>query len=146
MPMSDSYDAISRGVAQGIVCPVESLQGWKLGEVIKYTTQDFGAAYSVTFFVVMNKTRWDSLPADVQKAIEQVSAEWIDKTGTAWDEMDKAGSTFAAGLGDTVIALSAHGGRALGEGRRAAVRRVREGEDREGPARRPRPSPGSARA
>ena len=106
MPMSDSYDAISRGVAQGIVCPVESLQGWKLGEVIKYTTQDFGAAYSVTFFVVMNKTRWDSLPADVQKAIEQVSTEWIDRTGTAWDEMDKAGSTFAAGLGDTVIPLS----------------------------------------
>jgi TRAP-type transport system periplasmic protein len=107
MPMSDSYDAISRGVAQGVVCPVESLQGWKLGEVIKYTTQDFGAAYSVTFFVVMNKAKWDSLPADVQKVIEQVSAEWIDKTGTAWDEMDKAGSTFAAGLGDTVIALSA---------------------------------------
>ncbi len=107
MPMSDSYDSISRGVAQGIVCPVESLQGWKLGEVIKYTTLDFGAAYSVTFFVVMNKARWDSLPADVQKAIEQVSAEWIDKTGAAWDEMDKAGSTFAAGLGDTVIPLSA---------------------------------------
>jgi TRAP-type C4-dicarboxylate transport system substrate-binding protein len=107
MPMSDSYDAISRGVAQGVVCPVESLQGWKLGEVIKYTTQDFGAAYSVTFFVVMNKVKWDSLPADVQKAIEQVSSEWIDRTGTAWDEMDKAGSTFAAGLGDTVIPLSA---------------------------------------
>ena len=107
MPMSDSYDAISRGVAQGIVCPVESLQGWKLGEVIKYTTQDFGAAYSVTFFVVMNKARWESLPADVQKAIEQVSTEWIDKTGAAWDEMDKSGAVFAAGLGDTVIPLSA---------------------------------------
>jgi TRAP-type C4-dicarboxylate transport system substrate-binding protein len=107
MPMSDSYDSISRGVAQGILCPVESLQGWKLGEVIKYSTQDYGAAYSITFFVVMNKARWVSLPADVQKAIEQVDAEWIDKTGSAWDEMDKAGSVFAAGLSDTVIPLSA---------------------------------------
>lgn len=107
MPMSDSYDAISRGVAQGIVCPVESLQGWKLGEVITSTTQDFGAAYSVTFFVAMNKARWEALPADVQKAIEQVSDEWIVKTGAAWDEMDKAGAEFAAGLGDTVIPLSA---------------------------------------
>ena len=35
MPMSDSYDALSRGVAQGIVCPTESLQGWKLGEVFQ---------------------------------------------------------------------------------------------------------------
>jgi len=107
MPMSDSYDALSRGVAQGIVCPTESLQGWKLGEVVKYTTQDYGAAYSVTFFVVMNKARWSSLPAEVQKAIEQVNAEWIDKTGNGWDEMDKAGNAFAAGLGNTIIPLPA---------------------------------------
>jgi len=107
MPMSDSYDSISRGVAQGILCPVESLQGWKLGEVIKSTTQDYGAAYTITFFVVMNKARWASLPADVQKAIDEVDAEWIERTGAAWDEMDRAGSTFAAGLGDTVIPLSA---------------------------------------
>jgi len=107
MPMSDSYDALSRGVAQGIVCPTESLQGWKLGEVVKYSTQDYGAAYSVTFFVVMNKARWNSLPAEVQKAIEQVNAEWIDKTGNGWDEMDKAGNAFAAGLGNTIIPLSA---------------------------------------
>jgi TRAP-type C4-dicarboxylate transport system substrate-binding protein len=107
MPMGDSYDAISRGVAEGIVCPTESLQGWKLGEVIRYSTQDYGAAYSVTFFVVMNKARWNSLPADVQKAIEGVNAEWIDKTGAGWDEIDKAGSAFAAGLGDGTIPLSA---------------------------------------
>jgi TRAP-type C4-dicarboxylate transport system substrate-binding protein len=107
MPMGDSYDALSRGVAQGIVCPTESLQGWKLGEVVKYTTQDYGAAYSVTFFVVMNKAKWNALPADVQRAIEQVNAEWIDRTGNGWDEMDRAGNSFAAGLGNTVIPLSA---------------------------------------
>jgi TRAP-type C4-dicarboxylate transport system substrate-binding protein len=107
MPMGDSYDALSRGVTQGILCPTESLQTWKLGELIKYTTQDYGAAYSAAFFVVMNKAKWNSLPADVQKAIEQVNAEWIDKTGKGWDEIDKAGSAFAAGLGDTIIPLSA---------------------------------------
>jgi TRAP-type C4-dicarboxylate transport system substrate-binding protein len=107
MPMSDSYDALSRGVTQGILCPTESLQGWKLGEVVKYSTLDYGAAYSISFFVVMNKARWDSLPADVQKAIEQVNAEWIDKTGSSWDEMDKAGEAFAAGLGGSLIPLPA---------------------------------------
>ena len=106
MPMTESYDALSRGVTQGILCPTESLQGWKLGEVIKYSTQDYGAAYSITFFVVMNKARWNSLPADVQKAIEEINEEWIDKTGNGWDEMDKAGNVFAAGLGNTVIPLS----------------------------------------
>jgi TRAP-type C4-dicarboxylate transport system substrate-binding protein len=106
MPMGDSYDALSRGVTQGILCPTESLQGWKLGEVIKYSTQDYGAAYSITFFVVMNKDKWNSLPADAQRTIEQVNAEWIDKTGNGWDEMDKAGNVFASGLGDTIIPLS----------------------------------------
>ena len=107
MPMSDSYDALSRGVTQGILCPTESLQGWKLGEVVKYSTLDYGAAYSITFFVVMNKARWNSLPADVQRTIEQVNAEWIDKTGNSWDEMDRSGNDFAAGLGGTVIPLAA---------------------------------------
>jgi TRAP-type C4-dicarboxylate transport system substrate-binding protein len=46
------------------------------------------------------------MPADVQKVIEQVNAEWIDKTGSAWDDMDKAGRTFAAGLGGTTVPLS----------------------------------------
>jgi TRAP-type C4-dicarboxylate transport system substrate-binding protein len=55
----------------------------------------------------MNKAKWNSLPAEVQKAIEQVNAEWIDRTGNGWDEMDRAGNTFAAGLGNTLIPLSA---------------------------------------
>ena len=95
MPMGDSYDAISRGVVEGIVCPMEALQGWKLGEVIKFTTQNFATAYNMAFFVVMNKDKWNSLPPDVQKVIEQVNEEWILKTGQGWDEIDKAGIDFA---------------------------------------------------
>ena len=49
---------------------------------------------------------WASRPADAQKVFEQVNAEWINTTGAAWDEMDKAGTTFASGLGDTAIPLS----------------------------------------
>ena len=106
MPMGDTYDAISRGVVEGIVCPMEALQGWKLGEVMKFTTQDYGAAYNMVFFVVMNKNKWNSLPPDVQKIIEQVNEEWIVKTGTRWDEIDKAGREFAQKLGNKIIPLS----------------------------------------
>jgi TRAP-type transport system periplasmic protein len=106
MPMGDSYDAISRGVAEGIVCPMEALQGWKLGEVVKFSTLDYGAAYNMAFFVVMNKNKWNSLPADVQKVIEQINEEWIVKTGQGWDEIDKNGREFAAKLGVTSIPLA----------------------------------------
>jgi TRAP-type C4-dicarboxylate transport system substrate-binding protein len=106
MPMGDSYDAISRGVVEGIVCPMEALKGWKLGEVIKSSTQDFSAAYNMLFFVVMNKNKWNALPPDVQKVIEQVNEEWIVKTGQSWDEIDKEGTEFTLARGNKVIPLS----------------------------------------
>ena len=106
MPMGDAYDAISRGVAEGVVCPMEALQGWKLGEVVRYSTQNFGSAYNLLFFVVMNKEKWNSLPPDVQKVIEQINEEWIVKQGQTWDEIDKIGTDFAVKQGDTLIPLS----------------------------------------
>jgi TRAP-type C4-dicarboxylate transport system substrate-binding protein len=107
MPMGETYDALSRGVVDGSMAPVESLQGWRWGEVVKSTTECYGAAYSTAFFVAMNKAKWEALPKDIQETIAQVSEEWIAKTGQAWDAMDKAGKEFAVGRGNQVIALSA---------------------------------------
>jgi TRAP-type C4-dicarboxylate transport system substrate-binding protein len=106
MPMPDSYDALSRGVVEGVVCPMEALEGWKLGEVVKFTTQDFGAAYNMAFFVVMNKSKWNSLGPDVQKVIDQINEEWIVKVGQAWDEIDRSGTEFAKKQGNKIIPLS----------------------------------------
>ena len=106
MPMPETYDAISRGVADGVVCPLEALQGWKLGEVVKFTTQNYGSAYNLLFFVAMNKNKWNALSPDVQKIIEQINEEWIEKHGKNWDEIDKKGYEFAQKLGDKFIPLS----------------------------------------
>ena len=35
MPMPETYDALSKGIADGVMCPIEALEGWKLGEVNK---------------------------------------------------------------------------------------------------------------
>jgi len=106
MPMPERYDAIQKGVAEGGMFPEESLKGWKLAEVVNYTTQDFGAAYTTGFFVVMNKDKWASLPPDIQKIIEGINEEWIVKTGEGWDEIDKEGYALAAAKGIKTIALS----------------------------------------
>jgi TRAP-type transport system periplasmic protein len=106
MPMGDTYDSLNRGVVDGSMAPMESLEGWKWGEVVKFTTEDLGAAYSTGFFVVMNKDKWNALPGDIQKIIEKVNGEWIDKTGKSWDEMDKSGKEFALKLGNKIISLS----------------------------------------
>jgi TRAP-type C4-dicarboxylate transport system substrate-binding protein len=106
MPMPETYDALSKGVAEGVVCPMEALKGWKLGEVVKYSTQDFGAAYNLLFIIVMNKAKWNSIkPAD-QKAIEKINKEWIIKHGKNWDRIDQEGIDFIKARGNEIIPLS----------------------------------------
>ncbi len=106
MTMPETYDALRTGVADGSMAPFEALEGFKWGEVISSSTEDYGAAYSSGMFVVMNKQKWNTLPADVQAVMEQVSHEWIEKQGKVWDQIDKSGLEFTKKRGNKVIALS----------------------------------------
>jgi len=106
MPQPETFDALQKGVVDGLVSPIETLKGWKFAEVIKSTTENFGAAYTLAFFVTMNKNKLDALPPEVQKEIEQINKEWIDKTGQDWDRMDKEGKEFTLARGNQVIQLS----------------------------------------
>jgi TRAP-type C4-dicarboxylate transport system substrate-binding protein len=105
MPMPETYDALSRAVVEGVMCPVEALDGWKLAEVTKFTTQNFGSAYSTAFIVTMNKAKWAAMPGDIQGIIEKLNEEWIDRTGKAWDEIDKKGYDVIRARGNQVLSL-----------------------------------------
>ena len=107
MPMQEVYDALSRGVADGLMGAYEPLIGWKIAEVIKYSTETTGIGYSATFAVVMNKAKWDSIAPAEQKIIEQINQDWIEKHGHLWDQWDKEGKDFSLKRGNQVITLSA---------------------------------------
>ena len=106
MPMGDTYDALSKGVVDGSTAPIASLEGFKWGEVVKYTTENFGTANTTVFFVVVNKKAWNSLTPNAQKIIEQVNEEWVDRIGKVWDKYDLGGRDFALRLGNKIITLS----------------------------------------
>jgi TRAP-type transport system periplasmic protein len=106
MSMPDSYQAIQKGVVNGGIYPVETNKGWKMAEVVDYMTESFSVAYTTTFFVVMNKDRWNSLPADVQNTVAEINAEWVTRHAAVWDESDKAGREYFLAQGGKVIALS----------------------------------------
>ena len=74
MPMGETYDALNRGMVEGSMAPMESLEGWKWGEVIKFTTESYGSAYSTGFFVAMNKEKWNALPPEIQKTIDGIES------------------------------------------------------------------------
>jgi TRAP-type C4-dicarboxylate transport system substrate-binding protein len=106
LPITETYDALSKGVAEGVLMPVEGLHQWKLAEVTKFTTENWGSAYSTGFFVVMNKNKWNALPPEVQKTIEAVDQEWIEKTGRLWDRIDVEGKEWALKQGHKFIPIS----------------------------------------
>jgi TRAP-type C4-dicarboxylate transport system substrate-binding protein len=104
--MPETYDALRTGVVDGSMSPDEALQGWKWGEVINYTTYNLRSTCSVAFFVVMNKSKWNSLSPDIQKIFDKVNAEWTDKQAALWVEIDKEGKEFAKQKGVKFIQLS----------------------------------------
>ncbi len=106
MSIAEAYDALRTGVVEGILIPVEALQQWKLADWTKYTTENYGSAYTTAGFCVMNKAKWNSLPQDIQNIIEKINAEWIEKTGQLWEQMDKDGKIYAQGKGIKFIPLS----------------------------------------
>ncbi|MEN6425939.1 MAG: TRAP transporter substrate-binding protein [Phycisphaerales bacterium] len=107
MPQGDTYEALSKGVVDATLCPIETLKGWKQGEVISSVTDATAVGYTTAMFVVMNKGKWDKLPPDIQKTITEVSAEWVAKHGQAWDQADAEGREFVKGLNREMISLSA---------------------------------------
>ncbi len=109
-PMPETYQMLQKGVVDGAVYPFEANKGWKLGEVTNYCTADFTAAYTTSFFVVMNKDRWNSISAANQKIIEQINKEWIDKHAEAWDTSDAQGIVFFLNQGSEIIGLDAKEG------------------------------------
>ena len=109
-PMPETYQMLQKGVVDGAVYPFEANKGWKLGEVTRFATADFTAAYTTSFFVVMNKDKWNSISAANQKIIEQINMEWADKHGEAWDTSDAKGIVFFLNQGGQIIGLDAKEG------------------------------------
>lgn len=106
MPQGGTYEALQKGVVDGTFTPIETLKGWKQGEVIKYTTEASGIGYTTAMFVVMNLKKWNALPKDIQNIFEEVSGQWIDVHGKAWDQLDQEGRQYTLSLGNKIIPLS----------------------------------------
>jgi TRAP-type transport system periplasmic protein len=105
MPVSETYDALSRGVIDGCLFPIEALQGFKIGEVVKTVLENYGMSYMTSMYVVMNKAKWNQLsPAD-QASIEKINEEYNEKIAKRWVELDSKAKEFATGKGVTFLTI-----------------------------------------
>jgi TRAP-type C4-dicarboxylate transport system substrate-binding protein len=106
MPQGETYEALQKGVVDATFCPIETLKGWKQGEVINCMTDSKCIGYTTAFFVAINKEKWAALPADIQKTFETVSAEWIAKHGQAWNDADDEGLAYLKELKRDILPLT----------------------------------------
>ncbi|MDB4443954.1 TRAP transporter substrate-binding protein [bacterium] len=106
MPIGQSYEALQKGVTEGILVDREALKGWKLAEVTKSVTLCTRVGYTTTFFIVMNKKKWNALPDDIKKIIDDLNSKWPDVHAKIWDHGGVEGVKYAKSLGNEIIELS----------------------------------------
>ncbi len=104
--MSDIYDGLQRGVVDGLLSSMEVQKGWKTGELIKYATLSYKAGTTYTFYVVMNKNKWNALPDDMKKVFNEVAAQYQDKYGIASNNIDIEGRDYLKKNGGQLVPLS----------------------------------------
>ena len=102
----DLYEALRRGVIDGTYTPLETLKGFKLGEVEKYVTASWKVGSVFAFYVVMNKNKWNSLPADAQKVITDHTKEFVERWAVEWNNIDIEGAEFFKKQGGQILSIS----------------------------------------
>lgn len=110
MPLPAIPEALSKGVVGGTVIPWEVTPAIKLSELVGNHTEFTGdeALYTATIIMVMNKAKYDSLPADIRAAIDAESGQKLAEFASSvmW-EKDAPGRAIAEKNGNNIIQLSA---------------------------------------
>ena len=84
MPMSETPEALQKGVVKGIFSSLEILKDFNFASLCRYET--VCNLQTASFAVVMNLNKWKSLPKDVQKVINDLRREQALWTGKYVDK------------------------------------------------------------
>ena len=96
MPMPEWYEALQKGMMKGGVAPLETMQGFRLGEVTGDYITMTPFLYNQAFFLTMNLDKWNSIPADVQKQItEATESFYAENVPGMFDRINDAGKKWA---------------------------------------------------
>lgn len=110
MPLPAIPEALSKGVIDGTVIPWEVTPSIRLAELAKNHVEFGGpeALYTATIVMVMNRAKYDSLPADVRAAIDAESGmKLAEFAAQVMYDYDKPGRDLAAAAGNSITMLDA---------------------------------------
>ncbi len=98
-PMMEVYDAIAKGEIDGEQSNFETLKNFNFADVVNYVTSIWQINFPYPFYVVMNKDKYNSLPADIQAIFDKLVGEYKERFVLMWNSIDFVGKAHAEGLG-----------------------------------------------
>ena len=109
MPVPAVSEGLSKGVIDGTTIPWEVTTALKVPELVSNHTEFTGnALYVLTFVLAMNKAKYDSLPDDLKKVIDDNSGlEFSIFAGGTQEDSDAPARKVAEDLGNNIITLDA---------------------------------------
>ncbi|MEI2298422.1 TRAP transporter substrate-binding protein [Ensifer sp. MJa1] len=110
MPVPQVPEALAQRSIDGCVIPWEVVPSIKVNELTKFHTEIPGSPtlYTATFFLAMNKGKYDGLPADLKAVLDANSGmAFARKAGEMWDSVgaEVRAAIEASGKG-TISAIS----------------------------------------
>jgi TRAP-type C4-dicarboxylate transport system substrate-binding protein len=103
-PVPEVPQMLSKGVVDGALLPYEIANPLKVHELVKYHSEFAGPQPRIgttVFVFAMNKQRYESLPADLKKVLDDNSGRKIaEMAGRNWDEIEKPGKAAAVKAGN----------------------------------------------
>lgn len=108
MPVPAVPEGLSKGVIDGTTIPWEVTGALKVPELVNNHTEFEGnALYVLTFVLAMNKDRYESLPADLQKVIDENSGlEFSVFAGGTQADADGPSRQAAVDSGNNIVTVS----------------------------------------
>ncbi len=107
-PVPAIPELLSRNTVQAVMIPFEIAPAFKVHQLTKYVTTlpNDGRIHTSVFLFAMNKDTYDSLPADLQKVIDDnTGANLSIQAGEIWVGIEKPGQDLARADGDEFIEL-----------------------------------------
>ena len=107
MPVPAVPEGLSKGVIDGTTIPWEVTAALKVPELVKNHTEFSGSAlYTLTFVLAMNKEKYESLPDDLKKVIDDNSGEEFSVfAGGTQADSDGPARQLAVDGGNNIITL-----------------------------------------
>ena len=84
MPMSDTPEALQKGVVKGLFSSLEVMKDFKFAEICKNITMTDTVIYP--FAVIMNQSKWNALPDTVKQVMNDMIEEQAAWTGEYMDK------------------------------------------------------------